>query len=341
MSLGSIASRRRFLHQTFAFSATSVLMGPLAACGSGIVSDITDNSAHLLMLGDWGAAGDHSDQNKVAAAMQTYVKAGGVNTEALLMLGDNFYSTLGSVSSSRWITQFENMYPSTVFNCPAYAIPGNHDYISDNGVVRFNVELDYAARGNTRWTMPSQFYRFTFPQKNPVLTIIALDSNIPYPGGSPQSGVFGSMTDDQRLAQLEWLTTELEKPLATPFLAVMGHHPLYSDGSHGDNSSLIRDWDALLRKHNVHLYLAGHDHDLQHLEFEGHPTSFFCSGGGGADLYNLKTSPANRGPYAQKVLGFSHLEATAEQLTMRHIDSTGTIVHAFTKNLDNKVTIIT
>lgn len=44
---------------------------------------------------------------------------------------------------------------------------------------------------------------------------------------------------------------------------------------------LIAQWDSLLRRHNVDLYLSGHDHDLQHLEFKGHPTSFGISGGGG------------------------------------------------------------
>jgi len=293
------------------------------------------------MLGDWGSNGDHRDQNRVAAAMQAYVKNGNLNTQALLLLGDNFYGELGSVDSPRWNEQFEQMYPSSVFNCPAYSIPGNHDYVYDGHALRFNVELAYAALGRSRWTMPSQFYRYTFPKMDPVLTIIALDSNIPFADGSTVDGDFTTMTDSQRKAQLAWLELELAKPLTTPFLAVMGHHPLYSDGPHGDHARLIRDWDPLLRRYNVHLYLAGHDHDLQHLEFEGHPTSFFCSGGGGASLYPLITQETERGPYAQATLGFSHLEGTATLLTLRHVDASGAVVHAFTKSLDHTVTILT
>jgi hypothetical protein len=103
---------------------------------------------------------------------------------------------------------------------------------------------------------------------------------------------------------------------------------------------LIRDWDPLFRQHNVHLYLAGHDHDLQHLEFEGHPTSFFLSGGGGADLYDLKIDPSKRGPYGQKVYGFSHLSVTKKQMTLRHIDESGRVLHAFSKTPEGKITII-
>ena len=103
---------------------------------------------------------------------------------------------------------------------------------------------------------------------------------------------------------------------------------------------LISDWDPLFRKYHVDLFMAGHDHDMQHLEFEGHPTTFFLSGGGGADLYTLKIEPSQRGPYAQKVYGFSHISVTAKQLTLRHLDQSGTLLHAFTRTPDGKVAIL-
>jgi hypothetical protein len=336
MQFPSSPSRRRFLRQTFAFSAASALVGPLTACGSGIVAEV-NSASHMLMIGDWGSVSDHLDQTAVAAAMQSYVKAHNLNVKALLMLGDNFYGALGSTSSPRWKEQFEDMYPSSVFNCSAYAIPGNHDYIRDNGILRYDVELAYAKTMKTRWVMPSRSYRFLFPAVDPLITVIALDSNVPYLDGSTQQGVFQTMTAEQQQAQLDWLTTELKKPLLTPFLVIMGHHPLYSDGPHGDNARLIEDWDSLFRMHKVHAYLAGHDHDLQHLEFEGHPTSFFCSGGGGADLYNLVIPPDKRSTYAYKAFGFSHLEVNSKMMTLRHIDESGNILHAFTKTPDNKI----
>ena len=101
----------------------------------------------------------------------------------------------------------------------------------------------------------------------------------------------------QRISQLGWLEAELGRPRSTRYLVVMGHHPVYSDGPHGDHPVLAREWDPLFRKHKVDIYLAGHDHDIQPLKFENHPTSFFISGGGGADLSNLKVDPSERGPY--------------------------------------------
>lgn len=334
-SLSSI-SRRRFLRQSFAFSALEAF-GSLPIMAAASPSNSA--GADLLMIGDWGDDVDQIAQTKVATAMRSYAQENKLHMQALLMLGDNWYGDLtGGVHSPRWQTQFEEMYPADVFACPAYAIAGNHDYQRwpDSKV---DAELEYARMGKSRWTMPSLWYRFEFPRKHPLITFLALDSNMPFADGSTSKGRWFTMTPQQQAEQLAWLEAELQRPRTTPFFAVMAHHPIYSDGPHGDHPVLIRDWDPLFRKHNVNLYLAGHDHDLQHLEFEGHPTSFFLSGGGGADLYNLKIDSSQRGPYAQKVYGFSHLSVTHKQMTLRHLDINGRVLHAFTKTPEGKITI--
>lgn len=333
-------SRRRFLRQSFAFSAWSVL-GTLPDLAAPLHPD--PSAAELLMIGDWGYD-DQAAQLGVASGMRRYIQKHQLRPQALLMLGDNWYGELdGGAHSSRWKSQFEEMYPSDVFACPAYVIAGNHDYqLWPESKVA--AELEYASigrtsTGKTRWTMPSLWYRFEFPAKQPLITFIALDSNMPFSDGSSSRGRDFTLTGQQRAEQLAWLETELKRPRTTPFLVVMGHHPVYSDGPHGDHNILIRDWDPLFREHNVHLYLAGHDHDLQHLEFEGHPTSFFLSGGGGADLYDLKIDPSKRGPYAQRVYGFSHLSVTSRVMTLRHLDDEGRVLHGFTKTPDGKIDI--
>jgi hypothetical protein len=339
VSLTNAISRRRFLRQSFAFSAAAAL-GSLTGLAVPMRSDSA--AAELMMIGDWGWDGeDHTAQTQVAAGMRAYAQENIPHMQAMLMLGDNWYGELdGGVRSPRWQTQFEEMYPASVFACPAYAVAGNHDYQRwpDSKV---DAELAYARIGGTRWTMPSLWYRFEFPAKKPLITFLALDSNMPFPDGSASKGRWFTLTPQQQADQLAWLEAELQRPRTTPFLAVMAHHPVYTDGAHGDHPVLIRDWDPLFRKHKVDLYLAGHDHDLQHLEFEGHPTSFFLSGGGGGDLGNLKIDPAQRGPYAQKVYGFSHLSVTHTEMTLRHLDSNGHILHDFTKTPDGKVSIVT
>jgi len=328
-------TRRRFLRQSFAFSALASL-GSLRSLASPVPSDPA--AAELLMIGDWGYM-DSTAQSVVATGMRQYKQQHALHLQALLMLGDNWYEALeGGAKSTRWQTQFEQMYPAHVFNCPAYAVLGNHDY-QNFPESKVDAELEYARTGKTRWTMPSLWYSFEFPAKNPLITFLALDSNVPHADGSTGHGRDFTLTAQQHAEQLAWLETELKRPRTTPFLVAMAHHPVYSDGPHGDHQILIRDWDPLFRKYGVHVYLAGHDHDLQHLEFEGHPTTHFLSGGGGADLYTLKVDPTKRGPYAQKVYGFSHLSVTAKQLTLRHLDSKGNTLHALTKTPEGKITI--
>jgi 3',5'-cyclic AMP phosphodiesterase CpdA len=289
------------------------------------------------MIGDWGYE-NYAAQSKVAAGLRAYAKKLAIQPQALLMLGDNWYGALeGGAHSKRWQVQFEEMYPADVFACPAYAVLGNHDY-QRWPESKVDAELEYArigrtAAGPTRWTMPSRWYRFEFPAKNPLITFIAVDSNMP----RVDHGRDFTLTAEQQADQLAWLEAELQRPRTTPFLVVMGHHPVYSDGPHGDHPVLIRDWDPLFRKHNVHLYLAGHDHDMQHLEFDGHPTTFLLSGGGGADLYTLKIESSQRGPYAQKVYGFSHLSVTSREMTLQHLDQTGQVLHGFRKTAEGKV----
>jgi 3',5'-cyclic AMP phosphodiesterase CpdA len=261
------------------------------------------------------------------------------------MLGDNWYGELaGGAHSPRWQKQFEQMYPARDFPCPAYAVLGNHDY-QRWPESKVDAELEYARTGRngsaaTRWTMPARWYRFEFPADSPSITFLALDSNMPRPDGKEKGGRDFTLTSQEQAEQLTWLEAELKRPRETPFLAVIAHHPVFSNGPHGDHPVLIRDWDPLFRKYHVDLYMAGHDHDLQHLEFEGHPTSHFLSGSAGADLYSLKIEHSQRGPYAQKVYGFSHISVTAGQMTLRHLDQNGRTLHAFSKTPEGKISIL-
>lgn len=335
--MDGIFSRRRFLRQSFAFSAVAGLgLGslPSLAKPSGQSSGL-----QWLMIGDWGYE-KFAAQQTVAQAMQGYVRQHSLKPDALLMLGDNWYGNLpGGVDSLRWKTQFEEMYPKTSFACPAYAVLGNHDY-QRMPESKVEAELAYAKRVGTRWTMPSRWYSFEFPASQPLVKVIALDSNMPHPESSWKASANFTLTVTEQAEQLQWLKAELEKPRSAPYLIVMAHHPIYSNGPHGDHKILIADWEPLLREHKAHLYLAGHDHDMQHLEFEGHPTSFVMSGGGGADLYNLTIDEARRGPYAAKAYGFSHLEIAPEKLTLFHLDQTGRLIHGFTKTPNGTVKIL-
>jgi len=59
-----------------------------------------------------------------------------------------------------------------------------------------------------------------------------------------------------------------------------------------------------------------------------------------ADLYDLAIDESKRGPYAQKIYGFSHLSITPDLMTLRHLDADARPLHAFTKTRDGKISIL-
>lgn len=354
----SSGSRRRFLRQMLAWSAVtaaSPLMSGEQDAKLRHKFSIDQDAAHALILGDWGwldVVGSNdlrggtgfAAQTQVAAGMRHFVQHAEVRPDALFLLGDSWYGNLdGGPQSSRWLTQFEDMYPREVFPGPAYTLLGNHDYQRlPPAVNKVEAELEYARTGRgtdgkpTRWTLPARWYTFDFPTHAPLMHCIVLDSNMPAVDGPPPGANF-TLTPEQQAEQLQWFEAQLQRPRTAPFLAVMGHHPVYSNGPHGDHPVLVRDWDPLFRKYQVDLYMAGHDHDLQVLHFEDHPTTHILSGGGGADLYALKEDDFSRGPYAQEVHGFSHLSVTRRELQLRHLDSGGRFLFGIVKTPGGKL----
>lgn len=78
--------------------------------------------------------------------------------------------------------------------------------------------------------------------------------------------------------QTAWLRQQLrDAARACNATLVVGHHPLYSGGEHGNAPDLVAAWGADLTAH-VDGYIAGHDHTLQHLTAAD--TDFIVTGAG-------------------------------------------------------------
>lgn len=292
-------------------------------------TETANGATHFTMIGDWGKPDDMTQQKAVAKGMTNYLGDRKIRPEAMFLLGDNFYGRMnGGVKCTRFKTQFSAVYPSKVFPGPCHAILGNHEY-DDQPKIKVEAQLGYAKhKPGTRWNMPNKWYRLDIgPEEKPLMTVLCLDSN--YTNKRDQ------LTEDEKAEQLKWLKAELAKPRKAPWLVVNGHHPLYSNGKYGDFPEMIEEWDALFRKHKVHFYFCGHEHDLQHLELEDHPTSFVISGGGGAPVRAVREE-LDRSQYAKAIFGFTHLEVTHDMFTVRHVDQNANILHAFAKKTDGR-----
>jgi 3',5'-cyclic AMP phosphodiesterase CpdA len=291
---------------------------------------------HLLAIGDFGTTG--KEQLEVAAAMQRYISERGIEPQHLLLLGDNFYSNdkAGfSVESELWKKTFEDVYPSAAFPGPCHAVLGNHDYHNNPGGEK--VQLAYSAKQRSRFTIPAKWYRLDLGSPTPLLTVIALDSNLPSVSGGKKNDK-SCLTESEANEQQAWLEAQLAGERA-PLTLVIAHHPIYSNGDHGDTSGLHKaGWGDLFEKHRVHAYLCGHDHDLQHLELEGLSTSFVLSGGGGANTRKLEQTKRSI-PFGQDVYGFTHLQVSPDRLIFSHHDRATAQLHRFTKHADGRVEI--
>ncbi len=327
-------NRRRALKTIFCSSAALALQLRDPIAHAAIESD----AIHILAIGDFGTTGEY--QIKVADALKTFVANSGIKPDSMFLLGDNFYGKVKDgfhVKHDRWKQGIEDMYPATSFPGKCWAILGNHDYHDNQGGEQ--IQLEYAKQSGARFQMPDKWYRFDIGGPSPVLTVIALDTNYPnVSGGKIKAGkpTSACLTTDEVKRQIEWLEAELEMPRA-PLTLVMGHHPLYSNGSHGDTQVLIDTIGPLLTKHRVHAYICGHDHDLQHLELEDQFTSFVLSGGGGARTRELKNKRET--PYGRDVYGFTHIQVEPTKLTFTHHGIDQGALHRFSKSADGSFVI--
>lgn len=158
-------NRRRFLKTSAAWSALTALpslqlMAQRHNVATARGTPVHDGMAHALIVGDWGweqkpgasistgGEGYHA-QSTVARGMQHYAQGLPATPDALFLLGDNWYGDLaGGVSSPRWQSQFERMYPAETFPGPAYTMLGNHDYQKlPPEVNKVEAELLYAQQG--------------------------------------------------------------------------------------------------------------------------------------------------------------------------------------------------
>lgn len=286
------------------------------------------------MLGDFGSNDDA--QREVADAMARYVANSHLKPDWLMLLGDNFYNDFGPLerlTNARWHGGFEQMYPAKMFPGPCPAVLGNHDYL--DWIDGPEAQLAYAKLPGTRWHLPAKWYR---KDLGTIATFLFIDTNTRGINGfgfglSNQESHRFHLDAAEETNQWKWLEEQLASPRGT-FTCVVGHHPVFSNGMHGDHRDLIATLAPLLRKYRVHFYFSAHDHDLQHLEVDALPTSFILSGGGGAHQRPFPRERHNA-PFFQSILGFSHLSISPERCTLRHIDSNGKLLHTMEKRPDH------
>ena len=117
-----------------------------------------------------------------------------------------------------------------------------------------------------------------------------------------------------------------------PTILVM-HHPPYSCSHHSATIEVVNALSATMDD-DVVLVLSGHDHNYQ--RFTNDDVTYVVSGGGGADLYDLKSCPDNHPPMeaGEKLHHFLALSQDGENVTLRAIDVNGAVFDEVSALLD-------
>jgi len=279
--------------------------------------------AEFLMIGDWGRDPVrqpvlHAQQRQVAEGM---AKAAGRTGRlmAVLALGDNQYDGVPDPADPVFRTAFEEVYAAPSLQVPFWAVLGNHEYSgSVHGQLRYAAEK----RGSGRWTQPARYWsRVVVLGDGAKAKFVFLDTSAFIRKYREKEG-FSDIARQDPAAQLAWLEKELSEPGISWRIAV-GHHPIWTNGLHGDSEDMARDVLPVLRRHKVPLYLSGHDHHPEVIDHgPGNPLQVIA--GHASEVRGLK---GDKGALHQgQYLGFGSLTLDgARNATVRLHDATGAV----------------
>jgi 3',5'-cyclic AMP phosphodiesterase CpdA len=245
----------------------------------------------LAIVADTGTGS--RQQYEVGRALARYHQQNPFDT--VLLAGDNIY-TNGEFTKikSVFTLPYQDLLSRGV---KFYACLGNHDVREDNGD-RQVVYPEFNMQGKRYYTHGKGDVRFFVLETNALSNPNAPD----------------------RLEQLEWLDRELAASKAK-WKIVYGHHAIYTAGVYHDNPNTLemqRLVTPILKKHNIKLWINGHDHNYQRSKpIDG--TTYVVCGGGGAGLYPVKAQSWTA--FAQSTHSFGIVEVYQDQIILTGIDS--------------------
>jgi tartrate-resistant acid phosphatase type 5 len=275
---------------------------------------LSASSLIFYSLGDQGSGSDA--QKQVADAMERESQRSG-KPHFVLLLGDNFYpGGVFSVEDPQWNDKFEKIYRGrNLRKTPFFAVLGNHDHRHNTGA---QVTYSRENLGSGRWRMPDRYYRLDLGRsgERPLMRLVGLDTT--------DTGRFNKQADFLRNS---FISTDKE-PL---WKISAGHHPLFSAGSHRLMAEMHTHLLPAMNEAGVHLYLAGHDHNLQLISYPNRPIQI-VSGGGGKSLYPIKRVDWGV-RFAESKYGFVRVALTSQEMKMTFFDRKGRVLYEMIKSL--------
>ena len=262
---------------------------------------LPEQPLHVAALGDFGSG----DRNQAAVAHAMAQRNREIRFDMGIGLGDNFYRCgVRSANAPLWKLRWEDLY--TPLGIPFYTSLGNHDYghppvICPAEKASPEAEIAYSEHSKS-WRMPARYYTFV---AGPV-RFFAIDTE----GWSDE--------------QYSWLKKKLQDTRhesGVSWRIVYGHHPMYTSGVHLNErriGELRRELAPILKEAEVDFYIAGHDHDMEHLEAGG--VEYLICGAGGAHLRAVRHA-VPQSVFHATTFGFLDLVVDAHKVTAQFFDT--------------------
>ncbi len=284
-----------------------------------------NNALHFIVMGDWGRNGtDHQKE----VAVQMGKTASEIKAQFIIAAGDNFYPS-GVISEwdPLWKYSFEDIYTAFSLQWDWYPVLGNHDYKSNP-----DAQVKYTSISR-RWKMPGRYYSKKFfinGDTTQGVLIVFIDTNPLIPEFYKNTEYGPNVKTQDTTKQKKWLAKVLSDTAHNiKWKIVVGHHPMFTGGgrTEGYDTRAVRNsLKPLLDKYEVDMYLAGHEHSLQHIVPAG-KTHHFISGAA-SEKTAAKLLPESK--MAASEYGYMLFSATANSMLLQTIDYTGKIIYTTT-----------
>ena len=250
---------------------------------------------NILSLGDWGSAslGGYHLRNAESTSDAMKIYASEYKPKLILNTGDNFYycgiqNTSDPQINTDYITLFGNI------GLPWYNTLGNHDY-GFNPAAQLQLNQSIPS-----WIMDDRYYHRRVILSNITLNIIVLDTNpcindyrgedrakwdpcnIQYPTCSPMPGecmFHQNIIAQDCKKQLDWFNATVSNISPHEWVFVLGHHK----ADEVDTENFL----SIINSDRVHLYLNGHNHNLEHYSIDENP-KYITTGAAGMVILGNK-----------------------------------------------------
>jgi len=315
----------RLLRQHLPALIAWLVVGLSNALCQNVETVASDSVLQFIVVGDWGHRGEQF-QKPVAIQMSRIAEK--ENVDFVISTGDNFYPDgVVSVRDSMWRRSFEDVYAARPLHVKWYPVLGNHDYHVDP-----QPQVDYSAT-SARWHMPARYYAIRFALGGDTASqalFVFLDTNPLVPAYF--RGTKHKVRAGDRRAQLDWLREVLKVDSGSVrWRIIVAHHPMYTGGGRryfNETWPVRHALKRLLKKAGAHVYLAGHEHSLQHLG-PIHGTHHFISGAGAT---KTKARKIFRSRFAVSAYGFMLVSLRRSAFNVQLIDHHGTVLYRMEMN---------